>query len=301
MQRREIDRRFDEIVAFAEIERFLDTPVKRYSSGMYVRLAFAVAAHLEPEILLVDEVLAVGDIAFQQKCIGKMGDVAKEGRTVLFISHQMMAIAALCNKTLLLSEGRREFMGPTADAIERYLASPSRDTGYWRRTAPMPDSHGIFLEEIAVTNSRGVLTSHIGSNEGFQITVLARAVGLHTGSQVNIRFTNHAGIPVFSTGSQDSRGYYADIHAGRYRYQVEIPANLLNPGRYRLLIATLKPEVKLHDKVEDEISVLIEDVGSLLTRMKDHRQGVINLCLPWTEELLPDGTIALPDQPADRL
>ena len=111
MRRAEIDRQFDEIVAFAEIERFLDTPVKRYSSGMYVRLAFAVAAHLEPEILLVDEVLAVGDAAFQKKCLGKMGDVAKEGRTVLFVSHNMMAVKSLCRDGVLLRAGTVSCIG----------------------------------------------------------------------------------------------------------------------------------------------------------------------------------------------
>jgi lipopolysaccharide transport system ATP-binding protein len=120
MKRTEIDRKFDEIVAFSEIERFLDTPVKRYSSGMYVRLAFSVAAHLEPEILLVDEVLAVGDAAFQKKCLGKMGDVAGEGRTVLFVSHNMAAISALCQRALLLENGRKNIDGPVSSVTARY-------------------------------------------------------------------------------------------------------------------------------------------------------------------------------------
>jgi lipopolysaccharide transport system ATP-binding protein len=123
MRRVEITRRFDEIVAFAEIERFLDTPVKRYSSGMYVRLAFAVAAHLEPQILLVDEVLAVGDAAFQRKCLGKMGDVAKEGRTVLFVSHNMAAVANLCQWAVLLGTGVIEHIGPSQEVIRVYLQS----------------------------------------------------------------------------------------------------------------------------------------------------------------------------------
>lgn len=124
MRRHEIDRRFDEIVAFAEIERFLDTPVKRYSSGMYVRLAFAVAAHLDPEILVVDEVLAVGDAAFQRKCLGKMGEVAREeGRAVLFVSHNMVAITALCARGILLEGGRVTADGATAPVVQRYLRS----------------------------------------------------------------------------------------------------------------------------------------------------------------------------------
>ncbi len=129
MKRAEIDRKFDEIVAFAEIEKFLDTPVKRYSSGMYVRLAFAVAAHLEPEILLVDEVLAVGDAAFQKKCLGKMGDVAKEGRTVLFVSHNMAAIAQLCPLALVLRDGQMAFSGASAVAVREYGLA----TTEWRR------------------------------------------------------------------------------------------------------------------------------------------------------------------------
>jgi lipopolysaccharide transport system ATP-binding protein len=121
MRKVEIDRKFEEIVAFSEIEKFLDTPVKRYSSGMYVRLAFAVAAHLEPEILLVDEVLAVGDAAFQKKCLGKMGDVAKEGRTILFVSHNLAAVLSLCSRSFLLDQGALISSGPTEDVVNRYL------------------------------------------------------------------------------------------------------------------------------------------------------------------------------------
>jgi len=123
MKRAEIRRKFGEIVAFAEVERFIDTPVKRYSSGMYMRLAFAVAAHLEPEILIVDEVLAVGDAAFQRKCLGKMGDVARHGRTILFVSHNMNAIQRLCNRCLLLEAGRLIADGDTPDVVARYLAA----------------------------------------------------------------------------------------------------------------------------------------------------------------------------------
>src|SRR5262249_46705645 len=122
MTRAEVSRKFDEIVAFAEIEKFLDTPVKRYSSGMYVRLAFAVAAHLEPEILLVDEVLAVGDAEFQKKCLGRMGEVAKLGRTVLFVSHNMAALRKLCGQALLLTKGRCGEIGPSDIIISNYLS-----------------------------------------------------------------------------------------------------------------------------------------------------------------------------------
>ena len=120
MLRHEIEARFDEIVAFAEVEKFLDTPVKRYASGMFLRLAFAVAAHLNPEILIVDEVLAVGDLAFQQKCLGKIGEVSRDGRTVLFVSHQMDLISRLCGEAILLSHGQIQVRGPVSDVIEQY-------------------------------------------------------------------------------------------------------------------------------------------------------------------------------------
>src|SRR5207245_1321949 len=121
MRKAEIQQKFDEIVSFAEVERFLDTPVKHYSTGMYLRLAFAVAAHLEPEIILVDEVLAVGDAAFQKKCLGKMGDITEQGRTVLFVSHNMGAVASLCQTGLVLDAGRIRFVGPVTEAVELYL------------------------------------------------------------------------------------------------------------------------------------------------------------------------------------
>ena len=129
MKRAEIERKFDEIVAFSEVEQFIDTPVKRYSSGMYLRLAFAVAAHLEPEILVVDEVLAVGDAEFQKKCLGKMGDVAQQGRTVLFVSHNMSAILRLTQETIVLKKGRLIKRAPTQEAVDFYLASGQAETG----------------------------------------------------------------------------------------------------------------------------------------------------------------------------
>ena len=151
MTRAEISRKFDEIVAFAEVEKFLDTPVKRYSSGMYVRLAFAVAAHLEPEILVVDEVLAVGDAEFQKKCLGKMQDVAGHGRTVLFVSHNMGAIQALCGRVILLRAGGVSYAGPSDAGIEKYLSSSSsaKTAWDWRRPRSLPQSSPRF-EEIAV-------------------------------------------------------------------------------------------------------------------------------------------------------
>ncbi len=178
MSRAEINRKFDEIVEFAEVSRFLDTPVKRYSSGMYVRLAFAVAAHLEPEILVVDEVLAVGDAAFQKKCLGKMGDVAKnEGRTILFVSHHMLTIQALCSKGLLIQEGKVGFNGTAKNAINQYLSSFADEKS--RDLSQRKDRQGngdIKIARIEVKDDCGNKEEpfKIGSKLEFQITYTAK-------------------------------------------------------------------------------------------------------------------------------
>ena len=159
MRRAEIERKFDEIVAFAEIERFLDTPVKRYSSGMYVRLAFAVAAHLEPEILLVDEVLAVGDAQFQKKCLGKMGDVAKEGRTVLFVSHNMVAVQTLCQRAFWLDSGQLKAQGEVGTIVTTYLraglAEDDVTERVWPDIATAPGNETVRLHRISVRPEDG--------------------------------------------------------------------------------------------------------------------------------------------------
>jgi len=149
MRKAEIERKFDEIVSFAEVEKFVDTPVKRYSSGMYVRLAFAVAAHMETEVLIVDEVLAVGDAAFQKKCLGKMGDVAKDGRTVLFVSHNMSAIGTLCQRALLLDQGKLILSGTTSETITLYRSESSPEKGeIWKRSK-LDSSSPLVFESIS--------------------------------------------------------------------------------------------------------------------------------------------------------
>jgi lipopolysaccharide transport system ATP-binding protein len=170
MRRLEITRKFDEIVAFSEIEEFLDTPVKRYSSGMYTRLAFAVAAHLEAEILLVDEVLAVGDSAFQKKCLGKMGDVASQGRTVLFVSHNMSTIQALCPKTMWLDSGRVKAIGPTRQIVQQYLESVTSS-----ETVPVEDRSdrqgdgSVRIRSIRIQDENG--TSVIRTQSRLRVTI----------------------------------------------------------------------------------------------------------------------------------
>jgi lipopolysaccharide transport system ATP-binding protein len=206
MSRREIDRKFDEIVAFAEVERFLDTPVKRYSSGMYVRLAFAVAAHLELEIMVVDEVLAVGDMAFQRKCLGKMSEVAHSGRTVLFVSHNMAAVRALCSRGIVLDRGQMVFDGEVRRAIERYLACQEIVQARW----PLEDvrvrggTQRARFTELVFEDSKGRPVSSIPMGAPLEIVLRFRSDVEVTGSGLGfgIRVNDTLGQRLFrfSTG-----------------------------------------------------------------------------------------------------
>jgi lipopolysaccharide transport system ATP-binding protein len=170
MRRAEIEQKFDEIVAFAEIERFLDTPVKHYSSGMYVRLAFAVAAHLEPEIMLIDEVLAVGDLAFQRKCLGKMGQVAEEGRTIFFVSHNLTAIRRLCSRAILLVDGRLEQDGDASTVVDQYLRKEMAGAGDQPQLARSSDARGSLLG-LAIGPAEGGYRGHVNAGEAWTVDV----------------------------------------------------------------------------------------------------------------------------------
>jgi lipopolysaccharide transport system ATP-binding protein len=228
MKKAEIDRKFDEIVAFAEIEKFLDTPVKYYSSGMYVRLAFAVAAHLEPEILLVDEVLAVGDAAFQKKCLGKMGEVAKEGRTVLFVSHNIGAIAELCQRGILLDTGRIVVSGRTEDVIKTYLSQFSDKAGVVNLEEP-DINKGIKLKRVAILDHETMRPSpEIDFHSPFLVSVEFEVLKPIPQLSLSVRLVNQYGINVLFSWLEYQRPY----QPGFYLAWCEIPGELLAPGRY---------------------------------------------------------------------
>ena len=237
MHRVEIERKFDEIVAFAEIERFLDTPVKRYSSGMYVRLAFAVAAHLEPEILLVDEVLAVGDVQFQKKCLGKMGDVAKEGRTVLFVSHNMVAVQTLCQRAFWLDTGQLKAQGAVNEIVTAYLRAGFGEDGtnerVWPEMTTAPGNETVRLHRIAVQPEAGKPGDMITMQTPLRIEVqywnLLPAVHLHA----TLHVFNDQGIIAFTTGSlgvDPDPALHVEPPTGLFRSVCHIPGNLLNSG-----------------------------------------------------------------------
>jgi lipopolysaccharide transport system ATP-binding protein len=234
MRRREIEKRFDEIVDFAETERFLDTPLKRYSSGMTVRLAFAVAAHLEPEILLVDEVLAVGDVGFQRKCIGKMSAVAHEGRTVVFVSHNMAVIQSLCRRGILLEAGSVAVDAPIDEAVSAYLRAVETDAA--ADLAERQDRSGwneVWLTGVDVRGADGAVKPATGRAAQFVFTI-DRAAGFER-ARVSCRFTvvNLLGHPV-ATFSSDDLGPADSDSQEAGTFTCDVAALPLVPGRYRI-------------------------------------------------------------------
>jgi lipopolysaccharide transport system ATP-binding protein len=228
MRKTEIDRRFDEIVAFAEIERFLDTPVKRYSSGMYVRLAFAVAAHLEPEILLVDEVLAVGDAAFQKKCLGKMGDVTTEGRTVLFVSHNMGAIQRLCGRALLIGSGQLQEQGDPGIIVGNYLSdatvSDSGDFDTSNHPARAARYHPV-IRRVILSSSDGSPRSQFYPDESLQVDLFLEPSSPIKGPRVAATIEDSFGRRIMTMAS--------------YFENAELPAEISRPCRLRCILSPL--------------------------------------------------------------
>jgi lipopolysaccharide transport system ATP-binding protein len=237
MRRSEIRARFDEIVEFAEIERFIDTPVKRYSSGMYVRLAFAVAAHLEPEVLLVDEVLAVGDAAFQKKCLGRMSEIGYDGRTVLLVSHNMAAITALASRCLYLSAGGLVADGQTGAVVSRYLAeSVVTDHGGivdLRKVVRRPSgSHpDVELTELRLTDDRQVPGQYFHEGDPVHIMVSFEVRRPILQFEINLIFSTTNGVRLFSVAS-GRRAW--TLKPGRYGISTRLDPNLLRPGLYNL-------------------------------------------------------------------
>lgn len=283
MKKAEIGRKFDEIVAFAETERFLDTPVKHYSSGMYLRLAFAVAAHLEPEILLVDEVLAVGDAAFQKKCLGKIGEVASEGRTVLFVSHNMGAMVQLCSRALLLRAGTLVMMDKSETVLADYLSESSPEIpDVLIDPASNPDAP-LVLTRCQVEAVNGSPLSSISVTSGFQIqlTVLARQEVLDV--EISVKVSNILGTPLFTSNLSDSTHCLARIREGKHTYTVDIPSSFLAPDMYSLTVGFHRPNVEvleLHDAI---LTFRIEESGGVMWRYQGRDYGNILVDFLWRQ------------------
>jgi lipopolysaccharide transport system ATP-binding protein len=233
MKRQEIGRKFDEIVAFSGIETFLDTPVKRYSSGMYVRLAFAVAAHLEPEILVVDEVLAVGDLEFQKKCLGKMSQVAGEGRTVLFVSHSMAAVKSLCTQAILLHEGTVVGRGAVEDTVAHYLNlnSPLQEDGLISETANRIGTGEALLRKVELRSHTGQVIDQLMMGEQFTIATLFEVKSRIEDAFVEVGISTLDGLRVATVQSIDEARPSWNLQPGLQEITVEIDTTLL-PREY---------------------------------------------------------------------
>ena len=289
MRRAEIERKFDEIVAFSEVEQFIDTPVKRYSSGMYLRLAFAVAAHLEPEILVVDEVLAVGDAEFQKKCLGKMGDVAQQGRTVLFVSHNMSAILRLTQEAIVLRKGRLIKRAPTQEAVDFYLSSGQAETGerLWEPDEVPAASAPFKPIALRLKDAHGRIVDTIRSTEPATIEWEYRLEAPLTGLRVGMYLSTMRGEYVFTAFDVDDALKYEQFgarQAGHYFSRCCLPADLLNEGRYSLGVNASSFGVRRYFMDENALSFNVDVSGGPGTQWPEPRQGPVRPRLEWTIE-----------------
>ncbi|MDP9159532.1 MAG: ABC transporter ATP-binding protein [Acidobacteriota bacterium] len=282
MSRAEIKRRFDEIVAFADIEKFLDTPVKRYSSGMYMRLAFAVAAHLEPEILIVDEVLAVGDAAFQKKCIGRMGEVAKRGRTVLFVSHDMRRVTALCHRGILLNSGRVEAMGTMAAVVGKYLEDRGNTEGF-ADLGGRGDRSGTgeaVLQSIELL-SEGGRTATVGFGDAVTHKIEVRVYKDIGPSLLAIIITSDDGVAVHELLNLNE-GYTWIPGPGNYEFNVTIPKLCLYPGGYSIDLWLGDATSRRLDYVTEAMKFhVIQTPKCQLSRPLERVNGLVFQCSKW--------------------
>lgn len=283
MRKNEIDRKFDEIVNFSGVEEFIDTPVKRYSSGMRMRLAFSVAAHLEPEILLVDEVLAVGDVAFQNKSIDKMEKVTRDGRTVLFVSHNLAAVKSLCPQSIFLENGVLKFMGNTDTAIQMYLQNNEKS-----------------IKDDAAINHKmeaQILNINTYNADGTHSQTFPHDQPIHAHIKVHINITTfktHLTLNIYTADLEtllSARDFEPDGNfilpssPGTYEFQVQIPANFLTPGKYylgsQISAQTLKQRIRTFDKLDHAAEFEIYDNGSLLSQLSIPWQGSVHIPLKW--------------------
>lgn len=294
MTKKEINKKFENIVDFSGVRKFLDTPVKKYSSGMYVRLAFAVAAHLEPEILLVDEVLSVGDAEFQKKCLGKMSEVAKGGRTILFVSHNLSAVRKICGRTILLDKGKIVRDGPTAEVINEYMkvGSDSTCSRRWNDAKRAPGDNIVKLQAVSVIMSDGKISKkdiNIDSTFGIKMEYKVLSPG-HVLSP-NYHFYTEEGVCAFILGDVDLHWRRKQKDKGIYTSTVWIPGNLLSEGVMTVNVAltTVSSRSTINFHELDAISFNIVDKYDGTTARGDYSgkiPGVIRPLLKWETKLI---------------
>jgi lipopolysaccharide transport system ATP-binding protein len=300
MTKAEVKAKFDDIIAFAEIERFLDTPVKRYSSGMYVRLAFAVAAHLEPEILILDEVLAVGDAEFQKRCLGKMSDVAQQGRTVLFVSHNMVAVRSLCSRAILLQESKIVADGEVNEVTNRYLESGADVQGMveWQEPKSAPGDHCVRLKSISVF-CEGMEAGKVDIQKDFRIDLDYWV--LQDSSRVNVSFHLQnvrseilvASSNMTSTSATHDPWAERPYPTGLYRTSCVFPGCLFNDGIYAVTVFVNDNSVfRSHVHEQQVLKFEIVDTGYMREQYHGPWMGNLRMKLPWSTEAL-SGAIKL--------
>jgi lipopolysaccharide transport system ATP-binding protein len=293
MSRREIERKFDEIVAFSEIEKFLDTPVKFYSSGMYVRLAFAVAAHLEPEILLVDEVLAVGDIEFRKKCLGKMQDVSQVGRTVLFVSHDMGNISNLCSKTIWLDAGNIRSIGITRDIISQYVSIGTNQRGEisWAEIESAPGNEKVRLKAVRIKSKDCITADILIDNE---IVIEVDYWNLKDDSILisNLHLRDKLNSFVLASGNLPSANLSVDSWVekkrprGLYRTICIIPASFLNNEEYSIDIGLVDGRHEWQIWEKNILAFTVHETGEMKKEYMGSWVGVVRPKLDWSTKRL---------------
>jgi lipopolysaccharide transport system ATP-binding protein len=289
MKKSEIDSKFDEIVAFSEVEQFIDTPVKRYSSGMYLRLAFAVAAHLEPEILVVDEVLAVGDAEFQRKCVGKMSDVAQQGRTVLFVSHNMSAVLRLTEETLVIDKGRLMKRAPTPEAVDFYLSRGLSQAGqYTWQEDEIPESAKPFKPvSVRVLDKEGNVSDTVRSTDPINIEVEYELTESINGLRVGLYLQTTQGEFIFTSFDTDEQKKFEDYGVrseGHYVSRCTIPADYLNEGRFVIGINASSYRIKRYFHDDQALTFNVDATGGAGMQWPERRLGPVRPRLDWNIE-----------------
>ena len=284
MNKAEISRKFDEIVGFAEVEKFLDTPVKRYSSGMYVRLAFAVAAHLEPEILIVDEVLAVGDASFQKKCLGKMEEVGKEGRTVLFVSHNMAAVNALCNKAILMDNGQAAAEGTVENVLAQYMQRSAVNRGHTFINHAPEDTQGkARLLEARVLGRQKESCALFPVNQAAYIQLMWQLKVRVPFLRVGMEIVDPTGVVVLSSMDTDATKLHGKPREpGIFRETMEMPPFLLMPGIYTVKVFAGMPGIERIMEMEGILEFEVAENHTHLSHAPNARRaGYIATPLHW--------------------
>lgn len=284
MRRAEINRKFDEIVAFAEVDRFIDTPVKHYSSGMHLRLAFAVAAHLEPEILLVDEVLAVGDTAFQKKCLGKMNSVAKEGRTILFVSHNMSAVQSLCERVVWLDRGGIRGEGSPAEVVSRYLKASSSSLAEqeWTDAATAPGNDLVRLRRVCIRPKDGSPSDSITTGIPIVLEIEFWNLMPDTDLNLNIQLITEDEVVAFTSVSiREQMWRSTPFSVGLFRSECHIPADLLNAFRYRIRLRVVKDRSHVIHQQDDVLVFDVQESPDFQIGWYGKMQGAVRPLLQW--------------------